>query len=251
MMRSITTDVWWEKNPARASKGYPSQLTSLSRQQIGITGMKVGTIQVCGILWKGGEGAATHRESTINTWQYLASLQRCMDSINTSIPAQSLCRRLLDVLSAGQDWWRCTAWEYLTRGLPAQTSNRMIHSSLGAGWMVHYLPGMASKAKLTLHRWVAPQVWRKVADEVDIWLFQASSSTRFFTTDNDNAIIGTGPDGVRVGDIVCVLYGGDVPFILHPDGQGRYTLIGGCYVSGIMQGEALDMGLENREFLIV
>jgi hypothetical protein len=38
----------------------------------------------------------------------------------------------------------------------------------------------------------------------------------FFATNNARAILGTGPEGLCVGDIVCVLFGGDVPFILRP-----------------------------------
>jgi hypothetical protein len=75
--------------------------------------------------------------------------------------------------------------------------------------------------------------------------------TRLFTTDNVNALIGTGPSGLRTGDVVCVLYGDDVPFILRPETGGHYTLIGECYVNGIMHGEALEMGLKEREFLLV
>lgn len=127
----------------------------------------------------------------------------------------------------------------------------MIRSSLGAAWIFNHLPDLASKARLTLSRWRSPGEWRDLADDVDLWLYSANEGTRFFTTDNVDAIIGTGPDGLRVGDLVCVLYGGDVPFILHPDGQGHYTLTGGCYVSGIMQGQALDLGLEEREYLLV
>jgi hypothetical protein len=58
--------------------------------------------------------------------------------------------------------------------------------------------------------------------------------------------MGSGPDGLRVGDIVCVLSGGYVPSILRPDRKGHSKMIGECCVSGIMRGEALDMGLEER-----
>jgi len=41
------------------------------------------------------------------------------------------------------------------------------------------------------------------------------------------AVLGTVPDGTRVGDIVCVLFGSDVPFILRQVGnQADYKLIG-------------------------
>lgn len=117
--------------------------------------------------------------------------------------------------------------------------------------MFDKLPGLAFKANLTLSRWLEPTWWRQVADDVDFWLYLATLGTRLFTTDNVDALIGTGPEGVRVGDVFCILYGGDVQFILHPGGQGQYTLIGECYVSGIIKGEALDMDLEERESLLI
>jgi hypothetical protein len=174
-----------------------------------------------------------------------------MNAIESSAPAQSLCRLLLDALSMGRDWEHCPAWADVVDELPTHTGDRMIKSSLGAAWIIHHLPILASKAKLTLNRWRHPNPWRDTASGVDLWLYSANLGTRLFTTDNVDALIGTGPEGLRVGDIVCVLYGGDVPFILHPDGKGQYTLIGECYVCGIMQGEALDMDLEEREFLLV
>lgn len=235
----------------RASKDRPAQLTRLSRQQIGVIGVEIGTIQVCGIALRGSRDQDTAAESASYVWQYFSSLQRSMDTIESSISAQSLCRQLLDVLSTGRAWRHCPAWAYVTLRSPGWKSDRMIQSSLGAAWIFDHLPGLASRAKLTLHRWIHPSDWRELADDVNTWLYSASFGTRLFTTDNVDAIIGTGPEGLRVGDLVCVLYGGDVPFILHPDGQGHYKLIGECYVSGIMQGEALNMGLEEREFLLV
>lgn len=53
----------------------------------------------------------------------------------------------------------------------------------------------------------------------------------------------------RVGDWICILFGGDVPFVLRkqeqspsqikPNGEDVWQLIGECYVDGIMDGEAL------------
>lgn len=46
--------------------------------------------------------------------------------------------------------------------------------------------------------------------------------------------IGTAPDGdIRIGDVVVVLVGGNVPFILRPvdlDNPGSYQMVGMCYV---------------------
>ena len=42
-----------------------------------------------------------------------------------------------------------------------------------------------------------------------------------------------------VGDHVCVLDGGRVPFVLFPRDDGYWSLVSECYVHGIMDGEAL------------
>ncbi|OCL05183.1 hypothetical protein AOQ84DRAFT_299424, partial [Glonium stellatum] len=42
------------------------------------------------------------------------------------------------------------------------------------------------------------------------------------------------------GDVVCILFGADVPFILRKTETG-YRLVGESYVHGIMYGEAIKM----------
>ena len=48
-----------------------------------------------------------------------------------------------------------------------------------------------------------------------------------------------GPRDIRVGDIVCVILGCSIPLILRHDGASCYTIVGECFVDGIMTGEAL------------
>ncbi|KAJ3481831.1 hypothetical protein NLG97_g7721 [Lecanicillium saksenae] len=53
-----------------------------------------------------------------------------------------------------------------------------------------------------------------------------------------------GPDSMEPGDAVVVLYGGVAPFVLRrrgPKSEDGWTLIGECYVHGMMNGEALTM----------
>ncbi|KAI0902598.1 hypothetical protein F4806DRAFT_491069 [Annulohypoxylon nitens] len=54
---------------------------------------------------------------------------------------------------------------------------------------------------------------------------------------------GVVPGNAQVGDLVSIINGGDVPFLLrkHETQMNplRYNLIGGCYIHGIMLGEAL------------
>jgi hypothetical protein len=102
-----------------------------------------------------------------------------------------------------------------------------------------------------------------LAQNGDGWRFQQSALAmcirrRLFIT--LNGFIGLGPDTVQEGDIVTVLSGGDIPFLLRPitdpellsetehassptrtqtsSGQS-YLLVGECYVEGVMCGEAV------------
>ncbi|PHH77787.1 hypothetical protein CDD82_3354 [Ophiocordyceps australis] len=67
----------------------------------------------------------------------------------------------------------------------------------------------------------------------------------FFTADGGS--IGLCPTGVREGDLVVVLFGGSVPYILReviktniePAKQVRYRFIGECYVKGKMDGSII------------
>lgn len=55
-----------------------------------------------------------------------------------------------------------------------------------------------------------------------------------------NGYVGLAPYGTREGDLVFMILGADVPFVLRPYDDG-YELIGEAYVQGIMAGEALQM----------
>jgi hypothetical protein len=73
----------------------------------------------------------------------------------------------------------------------------------------------------------------------------------YFTT--KKGYMGIGSNALETGDIVYVLFGGKVPYILRPK-NGYYQLVGDAYVHGIMEGEAIkqwqvkESGLEKRVF---
>lgn len=65
------------------------------------------------------------------------------------------------------------------------------------------------------------------------------SGRRFFVT--RDGMIGIGPLAAEEGDIVVVLFGGSVPFILRPYGDGQhYRVVGECYVHDLMDGQGID-----------
>jgi len=52
--------------------------------------------------------------------------------------------------------------------------------------------------------------------------------------------LGRVPRGSEIGDTICILFGGCVPFVLRDTGDGYFKFIGECYIHGIMDGEAMD-----------
>ncbi|KAH8648335.1 hypothetical protein BGZ60DRAFT_423157 [Tricladium varicosporioides] len=71
----------------------------------------------------------------------------------------------------------------------------------------------------------------------------------FFRT--EEGYVGLGPYVIQPGDLVGVLFGINVPYILRPVHEG-FLLIGECYVHGVMNGEKLEEGLgKKRNFKIL
>ncbi|KAH8777525.1 hypothetical protein F5883DRAFT_696048 [Diaporthe sp. PMI_573] len=79
-------------------------------------------------------------------------------------------------------------------------------------------------------------------------------TTTFFIT--HRGYIGVGPEDTQVGDVLYVLFGGHVPFLLReipetPERRGSHTFVGHTYVHGIMDGEALKADIQDQEVIIV
>ncbi|KAL8668080.1 MAG: hypothetical protein Q9202_000058 [Teloschistes flavicans] len=67
--------------------------------------------------------------------------------------------------------------------------------------------------------------------------------------------LGLAPRTTHTGDLICLLHGGDVPFVLRREDQRKdyYRFVGEAYLHGIMQGEGSERlgGDEVRDFEIV
>jgi hypothetical protein len=75
---------------------------------------------------------------------------------------------------------------------------------------------------------------------------------RLFVT--ESGMQGAGYPGVREGDLVCIIHGRNAPQILrqvNADDDDHYILVGACNVDGLMYDEGLEMGLTEREFILV
>lgn len=85
-------------------------------------------------------------------------------------------------------------------------------------------------------------------EDHEIWLeiaLEAKKMIHFFCTNRcifvtQRGYIGLGSDLVKKGDLVCVLFGSTMPFVLRSIGSAeaeRFRLLGVSYVHGIMDGE--------------
>lgn len=124
-------------------------------------------------------------------------------------------------------------WEYAR--LDATVLDRSVSSIVED--LGELLPGgsrVTDRARLPLSQ--------KLADlAVDANVETNFLNNRFFIT--SNGLPGMGPRNTKVGDTVAVLAGANMPFILRegtsPHGRNAYTVVGVCYVHGIMDGEAV------------
>ena len=60
---------------------------------------------------------------------------------------------------------------------------------------------------------------------------------KFFTT--TKGLIGLGPRSMCTGDIICIMSGGRVPYVLREE-KHHHRLIGEAYVHGLMEGQAVN-----------
>jgi hypothetical protein len=57
------------------------------------------------------------------------------------------------------------------------------------------------------------------------------------------------PEGAQIGDVVAILLGFPLPFVLRRHGED-WRIVGCCYVHGVMDGEALRIGLTAQDIII-
>lgn len=81
---------------------------------------------------------------------------------------------------------------------------------------------------------------------IEASLHKWSSRRRFCTTAKGR--LACIPKSSRKGDVICILFGGEVPYVLRPISDGYYSVIGECYVDNIMHSESLSDDTMPREF---
>jgi hypothetical protein len=84
--------------------------------------------------------------------------------------------------------------------------------------------------------------------ELTLCAFNAFWGRRIFHC--EDGTIGLGPAAMRPGDVIVVLFGGIVPYVLRPRSKSGWQFVGECFVPSMMQGEAVEAAgiLKSDEF---
>ncbi|KAF2171231.1 hypothetical protein M409DRAFT_18347 [Zasmidium cellare ATCC 36951] len=85
---------------------------------------------------------------------------------------------------------------------------------------------------------------KTIADELPSWSRSVGNAVAgrvaAVTSSTTTAYVGLVPAGTEKGDQICILRTCSVPYVLRPLENGRYRLVGDCYIHGVMEGELLD-----------
>ncbi|KAF7196583.1 hypothetical protein HII31_01953 [Pseudocercospora fuligena] len=76
----------------------------------------------------------------------------------------------------------------------------------------------------------------KLRDVVCVHIF----SRRLAKLDGEGLGLGLVPEEAEVGDQIVLLQGGSTPFVLREKREGKWSLVGECFVNGVMYGEIWD-----------
>lgn len=124
---------------------------------------------------------------------------------------------------------------------------------VGEDWQIHFgnfcayrlakaevwSPELSEPLKKTLREYPG------MADEYFLDVQYACAHRVFFATTTGH--IGLGPAAVREGDVCWLPKGSPMPFMLRPNENGCFQVVGPVYLHGVMQGEATD-GIGSDDF---
>ena len=221
-------------SPFRAHGTSTSKLELLERSSLllRIHGLEIDSIEASSTIFPGGIFTSQAKNETINTlWHQVC----CHDHFELST-------QYINDESAFFAFMQTLAYGCAQIAMREKVPYNEVSPST---WLEHaalYLTGaMPDSAMIDLDvRKIAQKAMETII--VEQWSRCAGGATenRVFARTRKGYYV-LGPKTTEPGDIVCVLYGGKLPFILRPWGESHYLLVGECYVHGLMHGEAMGM----------
>lgn len=213
----------------------------------------VGTNIAGDILRKAKEEFPMSRESPEHLNQLLSNqkwTKSCLTELAMTLTAGKSWygTPITDISAQVADFARCLLGEGLWWALRDDAFNRVWHKD----W---YTPGSKTPEYIlppplptTDEEPVTVGMLEEFANKGNADLFldavaTACQNRMLFTT--DSGLKGMGPARINQGDMLCVINGVGIPFIVrHSSEHNGYILLGECYVHNIMQGEVYARRLE-------
>lgn len=115
---------------------------------------------------------------------------------------------------------------------------------------------LSDAARESLHaQWGVERVLQIQKDnkdfqDIDLLFDDSKGSSPLVFATTEKGYMGMVPRSSRVGDVVCLVFGMHVPCVMRTH-EGKWRLVGGAYVHGMMDGEGLDLGMNEKEFTLV
>jgi hypothetical protein len=86
--------------------------------------------------------------------------------------------------------------------------------------------------------------------EVELLFDSSNGSNPHVFCSTERGYIDVVPQLSKVGDIVCLIHGLQVPYVLRKFGE-KFRLVGDSYIHGIMNGEGLQLTYAVKDFELV
>jgi hypothetical protein len=128
----------------------------------------------------------------------------------------------------------CAGCDYDNLGKARRTPYKFV--LMGDVWCgLAKVPGLESEEETTMEEEVKKRK-EFCAPLLDSIIRVTRGRQMLFTT---KGYLGLGPEAAQIRDLICVLFGVRLSFVLRKVGS-RYILIGASYVDGIIDGEILE-----------
>jgi hypothetical protein len=226
------------------------EILSIPGNLLSVRGIECATITAC----------SDQKRSEKNSTEFLLKAGQLALRLRDQLTPSEICVGFLDALRNGEPFMD-SDYEYEKHPCKAMPRLRRYHTTLrllGPYYFERFVPCM-----LTFYRDNAGELPCLTEDQIDTFIaemnkrleWECERPRRCFITRIDSSVgarFGCGPDGLRVGDKVFVIFGVNYPVILRQTGrERRFRYIGNSYINGLMEGEALGLGSKEEQVLLV
>ncbi|KAI0100390.1 HET domain-containing protein [Nemania sp. FL0031] len=209
-----------------ASAGLPAKLLDSPNQSVlRLSGLKAGTIV-----------SATQFDDKMWSFRRASQSPPLLQLWKIALRSWPERRTLLDLIAS---WVKATTVDQ--QRLSGRTADQILKD--GSAYLYNLLSNTEDRQTYTINDQDVIGLLRNlsIGGNADIYAALASNfclNRKLIVTSEGS--LGIGPMGAKVGDLVFVIFGGEVPYILRAWGT-LFRFVGQSYIDGLMSGEAIHM----------